>query len=82
MTLDVETLAAYQSPGRCFPLLSTLQFNEQQGREHYKREMIEMEPICTSTAANTAVTRTKTDIDEEVQASRREQEAVAISMFN
>lgn len=31
MTLDEETLAAYQSPSRFFflPLLSTLQFNEQ-----------------------------------------------------
>lgn len=63
-------------------MLSTLQFNEQWGREHRKREMIEMEPICTSTAASAAVTRTKTDIDEEVEGGRREQEAVAISMFN
>lgn len=30
----------------------------------------------------TAVTRTKTDIDEESARSRRVQEAVAISMFN
>lgn len=36
------------------------------GKEHNKREMIEMEPICMSMAAGAAVTRTKTDIDEEV----------------
>lgn len=39
-----------------------------------------MEPICTSMAASTAVT--KTDIDEEVERNRREQDALAISMFN
>ena len=44
--------------------------------------MIEMEPICTSMVASAAVMRTKTDIDEEVGRNRREQEAVAISMFN
>ncbi len=52
------------------------------GKEHNERKMIEMEPICTSMAASAAVTRTKTDIDEEVERDRREQEAFTISMFN
>lgn len=53
--------------------MSTLRFNEREGKEHNKRErgMIEVEPICTSTAASVAVTRTKTDIDEEVERIRR-----------
>lgn len=56
------------------------------GKEHNGEgvagDMMEMEPICTSMLASAAVTRTQTDIDEEVEGNRREQEAAAISMFN
>lgn len=93
MTLVGETLAANQRPTTCFffcffflTAMSTLQFNEwDRGKEHgggLVGEMMEMEPICTSMLASAAVTRTQTDIDEEVEGNRREQEAAAISMFN
>lgn len=70
--------------------MSTLQFNERHGGKGTQRggeggvarEMMEMEPICTSMLASATVTRTQTDIDEEVEGNRWEQEAAAISMFN